>query len=97
MAIGRDRITDARFLKPLTELLVKLDTETPEKVLPIVTKAHSNVVETRDTAHPRFVTEMLIGILRAMGEPHDVHRIYKHKRDDVLWKDTLKPWRRCPL
>ena len=97
MAIGRDRIADASFLKPLTELLVKLDAETPEEVLPTVTKAHSKAVETRDTAHPRFVTEMLNGMLRAMGEPLDVHRIYKHARDDVLWKDTLKPWRRCPL
>ena len=95
--MGRDRITDASFLKPLIELLVKLDVETPEEVLPIVTKAHSKVVETRDTAHSRFVTEMLTGILRAMGQPHDVHCIYKHTRDDVLWKDTLKPWRRCPL
>ena len=67
VAIGRDRITDASFLKPLTELLVKLDAETPEEVLLIVTKAHSNAVETRDTAHPRFVTEMLTSILRAMG------------------------------
>ncbi|KAL8784948.1 MAG: hypothetical protein Q9195_008836 [Heterodermia aff. obscurata] len=82
--IDRNRITDDSFLKPLTELLVKLDAETPKKVLPIVTKAHSNVIETRNTVHPKFVTEMLIGILRAMGQPHDVHRIYKHTRDDVL-------------
>jgi len=79
------------------EFLVQLDTETPEEVLPIVTKAHSKVVETRDTVHPRFVTEMLTGMLRAVGQPHDVPRIYKHTRDDVLLKDALKPWRRCPL
>jgi hypothetical protein len=92
VAIGRDRIEDASFLKPLTELLVKLDAETPEEVLPIITKAHSKVVETRDTVNPRFVTEMLTGMLRAMGQPHDIPRIYKHTRDDVLWKDALKPW-----
>ena len=97
VAIDQDRIADASFLKPLTELLVKLDAETPEEVLPIVTKAHSKVIETRDTVHPRFVTEMLTGMLRAMGQPLDVPRIYKHTRDDVLWKDALKPWRRCPL
>lgn len=97
VAIGLDRIADASFLKPLTESLVKLDAETPEEVLPIVTKAHSKVVETRDTAHPRFVTEMLTGMLRAIGQSFEVPRIYKHTRDDVLWKDALKPWRRCPL
>ena len=97
MTIGQERIRDASFVKMLTDLLVKLDAETPEEVLPILTKAHSTVFETRDTVHPRFVTEMLTGILRAMGQPYDVHRICKHTRDDVLWKDPLKPWRRCPL
>jgi hypothetical protein len=97
VAIGQDRMADASFLKPLTELLVKLDAKTPEEVLPNVTKSHSKVIETRDTMNPRFVTEMLIEMLRAMGQPHDVPRIYKHTRDDVLWKDALKPWRRCPL
>lgn len=70
MVIGQDRIADSSFLEPLVELLAKLDAETPEEVLPIATKAHSKVVETRDTVHPRFVTEMLTGILRAAGQPH---------------------------
>ena len=96
MAISRDRIVDTSFLEPVVELLVQLDTETPEEALPTITKAHSKVIEVRDTAHPRFVTEMLTGLLRAIGQPHDVPRIYKHTRDDVLWKDAFKPWRRCP-
>ncbi|MCJ1306211.1 hypothetical protein MMC08_009029, partial [Hypocenomyce scalaris] len=97
MAIGQDRMADASFRKALAELLAKLDAETPEEVLPTVRKARSEVVEIRDTAHPRFVTQMLTGILRAVGEPFDCPRIYKHMRDDVLWKDALKPWRRSPL
>ncbi|KAI4225246.1 MAG: hypothetical protein L6R40_008378, partial [Gallowayella cf. fulva] len=97
VVIGQDLIADASFLEPLTELLAKLDVETPQEVLPIVKKAHSKVVESRDTVHPRFVTEMLTGILRAVGQPLDAARIYKHTRDDVLWKDALGPWRRSPL
>ena len=97
MAIGQDRIANASFLEPLTELLAKLDLETPQEVLPIAQKARSKVVESRDTVHPRFVTEMLTGILRAVGQPLDVARIYKHTRDDVLWEGSLKPWRRSPL
>ena len=96
MAISQDRIADASFLEPVVELLVQFDAETPKEVLPTTTKSDSTVVETRDTVHPRFVTEMLTGLLRALGQPHDVTRIYKHTRDDVLWKDTLNPWRRCP-
>ena len=97
MVISQDRIADSSFLEPLVELLVQLDAETPQEVLPTTIKAHSKVPEVRDTAHPRFVTEMLTGLLRAIGQPHDVPRIYKHTRDDVLWKDAFKPWRRCPL
>lgn len=97
VAVDQDRIANPNFLKPLTEYFVKTDAETPEEALPIVTKAHSKVIEIRDTAHPRFVTEMLTGILRAIGQPLNVPRIYKHLRDDVLCKKALKPWRRSPL
>ena len=97
MAIAQGRIADASFLSPVVDLLVKLDVETPQQALPTVRKAGSQVVEIRDTVHPMFVTEMLTGILRAIGRPLTVHRIYKHTREDVLWKDTLKPWRRSPL
>jgi hypothetical protein len=40
---------------------------------------------------------MLTGILRGIGQPLDVLRIYKRTRDDVLWDDAPKPWRRSPL
>ncbi|MCJ1386871.1 hypothetical protein MMC17_009999 [Xylographa soralifera] len=97
IAIGQGRIADASFLDPIVDLLVKLDLETPHEALPTVRKAGSKVVEIRDTVHPRFVTEMLTGILRAIGRPFNVHRIYKHTREDVLWKNALTPWRRSPL
>ncbi|KAL9026751.1 MAG: hypothetical protein Q9196_004632, partial [Gyalolechia fulgens] len=58
--------------------------------------AHPKVVETRDTVHPKSVTEMLTGILPAVGQPLDVRRVYKHTRD-ILWKDVFKPRRRSTL
>lgn len=98
MIIGHDRMADATFLDPLTQLLAKLDAKTPQEVLPITKKAGSEMPEIRDTVNPRFVTEFLTGILRAVGRPiDDVERIYKHTREDVLWKSALKPWRRSPL
>lgn len=96
ITIGQERIADATFLEPLTELLAKLDFETPEEVFPTTTKAGSEVVEVRNTVHPRLVTEMLTGILRAVGKPLEVSRIHKHTRDDVVYQNTLKPWRRSP-
>lgn len=96
--IGHDRMADATFLDPLTQTVAKLDSETAEEVVPITRKAGSEMSEIRDTVHPRFVTELLTGILRAVGKPlDDVERVYKHTREDVLWKSALKPWRRSPL
>jgi hypothetical protein len=97
IAINRDRITNASFREPLVKLLAQLDAETPLEVWPVVSKARTNTIETRDTVDPRFVTEMLMGLLRGIGQPRDVGRIWKHTRDDVLWKDAFAPWRRSPL
>ena len=97
IAIGQDRIADINFVEPLADLLARLDAQTPEEAMPIIRKANSEVVEIRDTSHPRFVTEMVTGILRAIGQPIDVSRIHKHTREDILWKDALRPWRRSPM
>lgn len=67
VAIDQNRIANANFLKSLIELLVKFDTKTSKKVLPIVTKTHSKIVKTKNTTNSRFVTKMLINILRAMN------------------------------
>jgi hypothetical protein len=74
-----------------------LDAETPLEVWPVVPKARTNAIETRDTVDPRFVTEMLMGLLRRIGQPRDVGCIWKHTRDNFLWKDAFAPWRRSPL
>lgn len=96
--VGHDRMADATFLNPLTQLLAKLNAETPLEAVPTTKKAGAEMPEIRDTVHPRFVTELLTGILRAVGKPlDDVERIYKHTREDVLWEAALKPWRRSPL
>lgn len=95
--VNQDRIADSSFLEPLVELLVKLDAETPQEALPTTKKARSTVPEARDATHPKFITEMLTGILRAVGQPHDVARIHKHTRDEILLKKAYKPWRRSAL
>ncbi|KAH7907005.1 hypothetical protein BJ138DRAFT_1015231, partial [Hygrophoropsis aurantiaca] len=64
---------------------------------PTTTKAGSTVVEERDTTHPRYITELLIGILCGLGNPADVPRIQKRIGDDVQWNNARLPWRRSPL
>ena len=64
---------------------------------PTTIKAGSEVREVRDTVHPRYISVLLVGILRGFGQPAEVDRITKRIGDEVLWCDALKPWRRSPL
>ena len=97
ITLDSEKMAEPSFQEALAELLARLDINTPIESVPVVSKAGSHTTEIRDTVHPQFVTEMLTGILRGMGEPADVSRIHKRTRDDVLWKDALKPWRRSSL
>jgi hypothetical protein len=63
IAINQDRITNASFRETLAKLLAQLDAETPLEVWPVVSKARTNAIETRDTVDPRLVAEMLMGLL----------------------------------
>ncbi|TGO23195.1 hypothetical protein BPAE_0140g00010 [Botrytis paeoniae] len=95
-AVGLDKIANSSFREALARLLTSLDIDTPIESWPVVTKAKSQVIEVRNTIHPRFVTEMLIGILRGIGQAVDIVRIYKRTRDDILWNKAFKSWRRSP-
>jgi hypothetical protein len=50
-----------------------------------------------ETAHPRYITQLLTDILRAFGEPTDIPRIRKRICDDVLQSNTKLPWRRSSI
>jgi hypothetical protein len=97
IATSLDRMADPSFREALAHLVTSLDSCTPNESWPVVVKAKSKVAEVRDTVHPKFVTEMLAGFLRGIGQPLDVARIYKRTRDDVLSDNALKPWRRSSL
>ena len=86
---------DETFCKELANFLSIMDKDVLAP--PTTRKAGSEVVEERDTAHPRYITELLTGILRAVGRPADIERISKRIGDDVVWKDSKLPWRRSSL
>ena len=97
VALDWNFLADSKFYVPLVKLLVKLDSETPDEVKPTVVKSGSVTVETRDTIDPRFVTEMLTGVLRSVGHSIEVSRINKCTREEVLWDNAYMPWKRSPL
>lgn len=94
--IPTDLFIDECFFQELSSFLVQMDVYYLDST-PTTSKAGSTVVEVRETVHPRYISELLMGILGGCGQPADVDRITKRIGDEVLWDDAYKPWRRSPL
>lgn len=88
---------DPEFLAEISNFLAQMDNEDLKESTPTTTKAGSEVRETRDTAHPHFISQLFLGILRGMGKPVEPRRVVKRIADEVLWHDAYIPWRRSPL
>ena len=91
-----DTFMDECFLRELSSFLVQMDVDILDST-PTASKAGSVVQEVRETVHPKYISGLLVGILRGFGQPAVVHRITKRIGDEVLWDKAFKPWRRSPL
>ncbi|KAG0694113.1 hypothetical protein DFH29DRAFT_1035335, partial [Suillus ampliporus] len=89
-------IENTTFPAELANFLVRMDQDVLDAAA-TRKKAGSTVLEERDTTHPRYITELLTGILRGLGSIADVPRIRKRIGDDVLWDSAKLPWRRSSL
>ncbi|KAG2119627.1 uncharacterized protein F5147DRAFT_795623 [Suillus discolor] len=89
-------VDNATFPAELANFLVHMDQDVLDAAA-TRTKANCTVLEERDTTHPRYITELLTGILRGLGSIADIPRIRKRIGDDVLWDSVKLPWRRSPL
>ena len=94
--IASDIFLKECFLQELSSFLIHMDIDVLDSAA-MAFKAGSTVREVRESAHPRYISELLVGILRGFGQPASVDRITKRIGDEVLWKDAYKPWRRLPL
>jgi len=88
---------DSSFVKQLINFLIQMDVDRLPGAEATTTKAGSKVPETRGTAHPRYISQLLIMILRGMGNEATVKRITKRIGDEVCWDNALNPWRRSSL
>ncbi len=91
-----DTFMDECFLRELSSFLVQMDVDVLDST-PTTSKAGSVVHEVRETVHPKYISRLLVGILRGFGQPASVDRITKRIGDEVLWDKAYKPWRRSPL
>ncbi|KAK0208018.1 hypothetical protein DFS33DRAFT_1300737 [Desarmillaria ectypa] len=86
------------FRKELASFLVQMHNDFLEEALPKSRKAGHDVIEEWESVHPRFITQLLTGILYGQGgRAADVKRFSKRINDDVLWLNAKPPWRRSPI
>ena len=95
--VPEEKLGDSPFIEELGNAIHKLFLEQLRIAMHTTKKAGNEVVEERQSAHPRLVTEWLFGLLRTCGEAHSSTVIRKRVHDDVCWKDTDLPWRRSGL
>ncbi|KAI6009773.1 hypothetical protein BKA83DRAFT_4632007 [Pisolithus microcarpus] len=96
IAVPNEVFDDSVFRLELAHFLCEMNKDSLDAAR-TTRKAGSIVSEERDTAHPRYITESLTGILRAVGRPAEVQRINKRIGDDVVWRNARLPWRRSSL
>jgi hypothetical protein len=92
-----DALSDPGFQTTLSQTVSKMSAERIDEMQPKVKKAGERQSETRDTALPHLVTEHLVSFLRAIGKLVGTTIITKNTREEVMWKDAKRPWRRSPL
>jgi hypothetical protein len=102
-----DIFVDKCFLRELSSFLVQMDVDHLDHPdhNPSVDHVNSDPRVNRvnstpkmsevESVHPRYISELLVGILRAYGQPALVDRITKRIGDEVIGVD--RPWRRSPL
>ena len=94
--VSHDIFFNEYFLRELSSFLIHMDIDVLDST-PTTVKAGNTVPEVRESADPRYISKLLVGILRGFGQPASVDRITKRIGDEALLKSGLKPWRRSPL
>ena len=103
MSVDSSHVMDPRFRKALIDVLLKLDRETDWNGPSKHTAGHHDSDDEDfgnipDTADPRLLTGMMMGVLRGIGRPCVVPGITKRSREEVFLKEGARsPWRRSPL
>ena len=88
---------DPNFREHVARFLEQASIEHVKDFAATTLKAGSNAFESRDTANPALVGQLLMALLEANGQAHFSKTTRKRVRDDVYWGDGAKnPWRRCP-
>lgn len=97
VALSANVFENPSFQETAALTLARMSHQPAVETKPKSTKAGRMHDESRDTTHPKMVTELFMGFLTAIGAPVNVSRLLKNTREEVMWLDTLLPWRRSPV
>ncbi|TGO19500.1 hypothetical protein BTUL_0004g01400 [Botrytis tulipae] len=88
---------ESSFLEELAVFLEQSSTESIKRFAARTSKARSLIIEERDTASCALISQMLMTLLEGNGRRVYPTILKKRIRDDVLWFNAAKPWRRNPF
>ncbi|KAH9826656.1 Protein of unknown function (DUF3645) [Teratosphaeria destructans] len=97
VAVDDTRLRQSDFAVMIANSLTTMSTQSVPAMQPKSKKSGRKHTEERDTTHPAIVSELFFGMLRGIGRTHESSTISKNTRDEVLWGDALRPWRRSPV
>ncbi|KAK4503660.1 hypothetical protein PRZ48_004575 [Zasmidium cellare] len=90
--------TQTDFQTTVARTLASMASEAVAGMQPQIQKSGKRTEELRDTPNPAIVTKLFFGaFLESIGSHQEVLAVRKNTRDEVLWRDTLLPWRRSPM
>ncbi|KAH7018186.1 uncharacterized protein B0I36DRAFT_394922 [Microdochium trichocladiopsis] len=96
VAVSKATFEDDEFVDTLSGFLEQASMESAKHFTPVVTKAGSSVLESRDTVDPSLITALLTATIDANGQRCQATLLHKKVRDDVCWNNAARPWRRLP-
>lgn len=94
-SIPLSEFRDEGFRDTLSEFLEQASSEAFDKFAARGKKGGKLIVETRDSPSPALISDMLMSLLEAVGNPVEVQHTEKRVRDDVVLDPSELPWRRC--
>lgn len=95
--ISLQNFQEEGLIESLAHTLGTMSFEEAPGFRPQTRKKKKDHAETRDTTHPGLITDFFMHLLSVVGQPIDVQGVWKNTREDVLWSNSLLPWRRSPL
>ncbi|KAF4456736.1 hypothetical protein F53441_1172 [Fusarium austroafricanum] len=96
VAVPLETFRETGFVTNLANFLDNASRESLADFSAHALKAGTSMPEYRNTSEPALVSSMLMGILQQSGRRLAPTLLRKMVRDDVLWKNAERPWKRLP-